>query len=186
MEIADDGSVALDLPFTYLPIVQLNFPKALVVQGDGTMLPFRDSSFDWVLCSEVLEHVPNRDDMINEFSRVLKCDGILVLTTPNWINWFGFFRIIFEKILQKPIHAGDQPIDKWTTYRAIKREFAPYFEIIKMRGWWYFPPIGRGRFQILPGFFAFLWRILMPFERFCQKVLPWFGHSICVAAKPKK
>ncbi len=186
LEVAPDGAVALDLPFTYLPLVKKSFPDALVVQGDGTMLPFKDEVFDWVVCSEVIEHVPDRDSMLREFWRVLKPDGVLILTTPNWINWFGLFRKIAELVSGRQVHANDQPIDNWTTAWALKKELSKYFDVFKLSGWWYFPPIGRGKFQLFPAFFAKLWQILMPLEYLCRKILPWFGHSIFIAAKPKK
>ena len=190
LEVADKTSdvniVALDLPFTYLPVVQKNFPNALVLQGDGTRLPFGDNIFDYIICSEVLEHVPDRKGIISEFSRVLKPDGILILTTPNWICLYGIARFLIELFSRRAVHAGDQPLDNWVTPWSIKREFAPYFRIKIMRGWWYFPPIGRGKFQLFPGFFTALWKLLMPLERLYQKIFPWFGHSVCIAANPRK
>lgn len=46
--------------------------------------------FDIVLAGEVVEHVPNYLDLINQFRSVLKPDGILILTTPHgrW-EWVG-------------------------------------------------------------------------------------------------
>jgi SAM-dependent methyltransferase len=45
-------------------------------------IPVSDESFDVILCSEVLEHIPNPVAAINEFSRILKPDGILLITAP--------------------------------------------------------------------------------------------------------
>lgn len=45
-------------------------------------IPVPDASFDAVLCSEVLEHIPNPVAAIKEFSRVLKPGGTLMLTAP--------------------------------------------------------------------------------------------------------
>ena len=41
------------------------------------------SSFDTVLCSQVLEHVPRPWDAMAEFARVLRPDGRLILTVPH-------------------------------------------------------------------------------------------------------
>ncbi len=46
-------------------------------------LPFRDGGFDAVVCSEVVEHLPDPDAAIREMSRVLSPGGVLALTTPN-------------------------------------------------------------------------------------------------------
>lgn len=47
-----------------------------------TTIPVPDASFDAVLCSEVLEHVPDPVAAIKEFSRILKPGGTLLLTAP--------------------------------------------------------------------------------------------------------
>jgi ubiquinone/menaquinone biosynthesis C-methylase UbiE len=50
--------------------------------SDITEIPVADQSFDVVLCTEVLEHIPDPLAAIREFSRVLKPGGVLVLTAP--------------------------------------------------------------------------------------------------------
>jgi len=50
------------------------------VCGDAAALPFRDGSFDTVLCTEVLVDLPDPDRTISEFSRVLKPGGTLITT----------------------------------------------------------------------------------------------------------
>ena len=42
-----------------------------------------DGSYDFVLCSQVLEHVPRPWDAAGELSRVLRPGGVLVLTVPH-------------------------------------------------------------------------------------------------------
>jgi 2-polyprenyl-3-methyl-5-hydroxy-6-metoxy-1,4-benzoquinol methylase len=45
--------------------------------------PFSDSSFDFVLCVEVIEHLAKPEKCLKEIARILKHDGLLLLTTPN-------------------------------------------------------------------------------------------------------
>jgi SAM-dependent methyltransferase len=47
-----------------------------------TAMTFDAASFDCVLCSEVLEHVPDDVQAISELRRVLKPGGVLVVTVP--------------------------------------------------------------------------------------------------------
>ncbi|RKY08906.1 MAG: hypothetical protein DRP66_03450 [Planctomycetota bacterium] len=45
-------------------------------------MPFEGASADAVLCLDLIEHVDNDVDLVREISRVLKCGGKLILTTP--------------------------------------------------------------------------------------------------------
>jgi ubiquinone/menaquinone biosynthesis C-methylase UbiE len=56
---------------------------ALAVHGNGEYLPFADESFDLVTCSEVLEHIRNPFQALSEMHRVLKTNGMLLLSTPS-------------------------------------------------------------------------------------------------------
>ncbi len=49
---------------------------------DATDIPVEDASFDVVLCTEVLEHVPEPQRMVREFARILRSGGTLLLTAP--------------------------------------------------------------------------------------------------------
>lgn len=59
--------------------------KAEAVKGDALALPYEDSSFDCVVASEILEHVPADDRAIAELVRVLKPGGSLAITVPRWL-----------------------------------------------------------------------------------------------------
>ncbi len=49
---------------------------------DGSCMPFPDRVFDGVLCSQVLEHVPDPQAFLSEVARLLKADGVLLLSVP--------------------------------------------------------------------------------------------------------
>ncbi|MBI4706344.1 MAG: methyltransferase domain-containing protein [Candidatus Omnitrophica bacterium] len=50
---------------------------------DNDPIPYMDSCFDVVTCCQVLEHLLNPFYMVEEMHRVLKNDGLLVVTVPN-------------------------------------------------------------------------------------------------------
>lgn len=55
-----------------------------LVQGSIFALPFRSASFDVVVCSEVIEHIPADDTVFRELARVHRSGGRLVLGTPDY------------------------------------------------------------------------------------------------------
>ena len=63
---------------------------------DGVNLPFENQSIDWILCTEVLEHVAEPSAFLGECNRVLKNSGGIILSTPQ--TWglheepFDFYR----------------------------------------------------------------------------------------------
>ena len=54
-----------------------------LAQGDVRELPFDDSSFDVVVCFEVIEHIERQDEALDEIRRVLRETGCLLISSPN-------------------------------------------------------------------------------------------------------
>lgn len=57
-------------------------------QSDVSSIPVETGSFDVILCTEVLEHVPEPIVAVREFARILKAGGRLILTAPlgSWLH----------------------------------------------------------------------------------------------------
>lgn len=56
-----------------------------LIQGSILTLPFPDASFDKVICSEVLEHIIDDNKGVSEIVRVLKDDGMIAISVPNYL-----------------------------------------------------------------------------------------------------
>lgn len=65
--------------------------RTAAVQGDALHLPFPDGTFDRVICSEVLEHIPDDHAAMRELTRVLRAGGTMAITVPRFgpelLNW---------------------------------------------------------------------------------------------------
>ncbi len=76
--MVDAGELAADHP-------------ASAVQGDALSLPFVDATFDRVIASEVLEHIPDDSAAMRELARVLRPGGTMAVTVPRClpeaVNW---------------------------------------------------------------------------------------------------
>src|SRR6185436_4985835 len=71
-----ESSVGIDVPESIHGL-----SKADLVY-DGKKIPFPDGEFDYVLCTEVMEHTKEPSDFLSEIYRVLKNGGVLIMTTP--------------------------------------------------------------------------------------------------------
>jgi ubiquinone/menaquinone biosynthesis C-methylase UbiE len=69
--------------------------KGTFVQCSMTSMPFRDDSFDAILCLHVIAHFKEGEQGIKEAFRVLKPGGSLMILTPNkyyvYISWLIAF-----------------------------------------------------------------------------------------------
>jgi SAM-dependent methyltransferase len=83
--------------------------SSIDIVSDITNIPIEDKSFDYILCTEVLEHIPYPDKAIKEFSRILKQGGRLILTAPFCSQTHfapfhfctGFNSYWYEEVLKK-------------------------------------------------------------------------------------
>ena len=71
-------------------------------------LPYEDASFDVVLLVEVIEHLENHRVALGELARILKPNGVLIVTTPNIMR------------LNSRLHFF------WSGYHKTKRRFIPF------------------------------------------------------------
>ena len=76
--MVDAGEIAADHPVT-------------AVRGDALALPFADATFDRVIASEVLEHIPDDVAAMRELARMLRPGGAMAVTVPRCVpeavNW---------------------------------------------------------------------------------------------------
>jgi ubiquinone/menaquinone biosynthesis C-methylase UbiE len=56
--------------------------------GDLMKLPYRDGSFDFLSAIDVLEHIKDDESAVSEISRVLKKNGITLITVPHRMKYY--------------------------------------------------------------------------------------------------
>jgi SAM-dependent methyltransferase len=198
--------VALDRGFDELPSVRDLFwamqetgevPPggwAACVNGDALHLPFPDATFDRVICSEVLEHIPDDTAAMAELARVLRPGGVLAATVPSWlpekICWQlsaeyhaplaqgGHVRIYTEGLLRERLRAaGLQPEGSHRAHAL----HTPY--------WWLRCLVGPGNdsHPLVRAYHRLLvWDIAEspPLTRLAERLLdPVLGKSVVVYAR---
>jgi SAM-dependent methyltransferase len=152
--------------------------------ADALSMPLPDSQFGLVICSEVLEHIPDIRSAIFEIRRVITDDGILIVSSPNWLSWFGLFRWIGEKITKKNLHSDDQPYDDWKTLSRYKKELWPEFKVIDSRGVWYLPPLHFRGHGIPSWLMKSIYWCFAPFEFLLSWLIPFGGHLLILRCRP--
>ena len=145
--------------------------------------PYDDCSFDIVHAGAVIEHIEDTDFFISECWRVLKNEGIVILSTPNLASWvnrilllFGYQLFDVEVSKHECFGLPKSSKRKWKpvghvrcfTLRALKRFLIFHkFEILEIKGISSNVPI-------------WVTKIL---DRICNRFLPSLSRVLLVVAK---
>jgi len=74
--------IGVDIAVKRCRVARINVPDAQIIVADARFLPFKSETFDIIVCSETLEHVPGYSKAISEARRVLKNFGRYIVTVP--------------------------------------------------------------------------------------------------------
>jgi ubiquinone/menaquinone biosynthesis C-methylase UbiE len=77
-----EGSVGVDINPRNIALLRQRLPNHTVIEGDVEALPFDEASFGTVLCTEVIEHIPDPSAALAEYRRVLQPGGVLIGSVP--------------------------------------------------------------------------------------------------------
>jgi len=113
---------AVDISDQAITNAKKNIPGIDFQVADAQNLQFEDSSFDFVISCETLEHIPEPKKMLKEMHRVLKKSGRFILTTENYFN--GMILLWIKSWIQrKPFDSGSglQPRENFFTFFMIKK-----------------------------------------------------------------
>jgi len=114
---------------------------------DITSIPLPDSSFEVILCSEVLEHLPDPTSALDELSRLLSPGGRLILTAPfaslvHFAPYYfssGFSKYWYEHHLQKRGFSIVELTPNGDWFAVTRQELLRWWKVSKSYGDYLWP-----------------------------------------------
>jgi hypothetical protein len=64
--------------------------------ADAQQLPFKELTVNKIICAEIIEHLNNPEQLITESQRVLKEEGVIVISTPNERSIWGMYEFLWD------------------------------------------------------------------------------------------
>jgi ubiquinone/menaquinone biosynthesis C-methylase UbiE len=108
----DSRLIGIDISLLLLRKFKEHLPRQIALQADGVFLPLRSATVDFLFCTETLEHLTDPQRAVDEFLRVLRPGGIMVVQSPNAhrlrnLNLFELLTLpvglVTDRVLQKKV-----------------------------------------------------------------------------------
>lgn len=119
LELGAQEVTGIDLTPSLLDISKKKFADSgkvkLFLHDLNEKLPFEDESFDIIVCCKTLPHVHNIKNVIKEFSRVLKRQGVMML---DFASPYSFRRLFFDV---RGLFNGQESHFRWDSVTDVKR-----------------------------------------------------------------
>lgn len=165
---------------------------------------FQNSYFEAATCLEVMEHVPSEKELICELARIIKPNGILVLSTPHrgtltildtgnfkfrfpfLVKFYYYFILRDRKLYQRrfidaqngmigDVSVSNRMEHKHYSLDQISEIVYPYFRVKKVITYGFFTPV----IDIFKGIFCLLFRLksLRPFFEYIDDFDKRFSYK---------
>lgn len=178
-DLAASGTRAVGADFSYsaLKIAQKGVTSASLAQADATKLPFLAESFDIVVSCETIEHLPDPLSGLSEMARVCRPGGLLYLTTPNYFNLMGLYRV-YDSVLGRPQRSEEsQPYDTVWNFPEVRR-------LVRRAGWEILRTDGTVHQVPFPGRAPITLKIAEGSRRLRRSLAIFALHQFVMARKP--
>jgi len=198
----------VDFTPSYLEAARGKGIQTFQVDLNSSPLPFDSESFDAILCSEVIGHLVDSDNLLREIYRVLTPQGVCVLTTPNLASWLDRIALFFfgwqpfststafNFDVGRPKFLTNRTTGKHIrvlTYRALRELLQAYdFRVLEAKVARGFTDMSFARVAHGTGFYrSILYVVKLLLLLVCWPVdwaashVPWLAMGIVIAAKKK-
>jgi SAM-dependent methyltransferase len=118
-----DRCVGVDVSTQILEVARRDLPRDrfCFVQGDATMLPLNDATFDNVVMLGGIHHVPDRLRLFSEVQRILKPSGCFYFREPldDFALWRAIRKVVY-RVSSALDHTTERPLRRIETENALK------------------------------------------------------------------
>ena len=132
--------VGVDRSLQLLHTASKNAAGSPVVLSTATRLPFADSTYDGLLCIEVIEHIPGLEAALSEIARVLKPGGraIIIDKNPVGVGYHRFYPNWLYKVTMERLDRWFYPKafpfrEQWPTPWSVRRKLRSHFARVEIR-----------------------------------------------------
>jgi len=157
-----------DIAMSYLHRAKKRRINANFARIDAHCLPFSENLFDCVVITEVLEHLIAPYRALEEIHRILKTNGILIVSVPNNMTFINLLMHLMKKFRQ----TESAHLNFYDTFSIQNLLKFVGFEIIEIKPSFISMPL-----PIINKFTSPDWM-----QNFLSKIFPYFGDEIIVKA----
>lgn len=158
-----------DIAMSYLQRAKKRGINANFARIDAHCLPFSENLFDCVVITEVLEHLITPYRALEEIHRVLKSNGILIISVPNNLNFSNLLMHLLK------------------IYRQTGSAHINFYDVFSIQNLLKF--VGFEMREITPSFISIPLPIINKFtnlnraQNLLSKIFPYFGDAVIVKAE---
>lgn len=138
--------------------------KAIVLDLNEGKLPFSTKEFDIVIAAELIEHLFQPQNLLNSVAKIIKDEGVFILTTPNLLYWGNRLKFLKGEFVYQKSGVFDEGHVHFYTHKTLENDIGNSgFKIIKENHVFAGTDSIFGLKNKMPGIFAYQFVIV------CQK-----------------
>lgn len=111
-----------------------------LIKIKGNKFPFKNSFFDKIIATELIEHLENPSALLKECYRVLKPGGLIFITTPNYKSFWPVLEGITDLLHLTPKMRDEQHITKLNSRKMQHILQENRFKILKLGSFYFLSP----------------------------------------------
>ncbi|HEX8844837.1 MAG TPA: class I SAM-dependent methyltransferase [Pyrinomonadaceae bacterium] len=163
----DPGRIALSEE----GLKRLASPKYMCIKCSAEEIPLPDESVDVIISTASLDHVPDYRKALAEIKRLLRRNGLFMMTLNNRRSWWKAVLSRTAYLKRREEEIAREHYFQWS-YAECKSNLSQFIPVVEMRTVTYIPFVPK------------LWRYLLPLSDLAGKtLLPKYGGNILAVCK---